>query len=63
MVDLDVGLVDVSFHMGARDTHKVWQGRRFALNMTATEAMDLVREIREKDAGVRALRRAERGKG
>jgi hypothetical protein len=62
MIDLDVKLVDTSFHMGSRETHKVWQGRRFALNMTATEARDLVREIREKDAGVRAMRRAERSK-
>jgi hypothetical protein len=52
--------VEVSAHNQARPGHQVWQGRIYALNMSVEQLKKRYEDIREADAGARAMRRAER---
>jgi hypothetical protein len=59
---LGFNLVETSAHTSSRESHRSWQGRRFSIggDGTIADMRRRVKEVREADAGVRAMRKAER---
>jgi hypothetical protein len=56
---LGMTLVETTAHTTSRESHQPWQGRRFSTGGSIADMRRRAEEIREADAGVRAMRRAE----